>query len=93
MAELVAESAPQKPKAKRGPKPKLSEEEKLDREVQGAARSEELNAIANIITSTKKLKGTDHPGLATLLDLFLGPRDTTKPSVQKMHDGFMKAVS
>ena len=92
VAELVAEAAPQKPKAKRGPKPKLSEEEKLDREIQGAARSEELNAIANIITSTKKLKGTDHPGLATLLDLFLGPRDTTKPSVQKMHDGFMKAV-
>ena len=92
VAELVAEAAPQKPKAKRGPKPKLSEEEKIDREIQGAARSEELNAIANIITSTKKLKGTDHPGLATLLDLFLGPRDTTKPSVQKMHDGFMKAV-
>jgi hypothetical protein len=90
--KVRSDAVPTGPAPKRGPKPKLTEEEKEARAVESGMRTEELNAIENIILSTKKLKGSDRPGLATMLDLFLGPRPESKASMQQYHDTFMKGI-
>jgi len=90
--KVRSDAVPTGPAPKRGPKPKLTEEEKEARAVESGMRTEELNAVENIILSTKKLKGSDRPGLATMLDLFLGPRPESKASMQQYHDTFMKGI-
>ncbi|NBX04432.1 MAG: hypothetical protein EBR02_10330, partial [Alphaproteobacteria bacterium] len=67
-------------------------EEKEIRAIESGMRTEELNAVENVILSTKKLKGADSPGLATMLDLYLGPRPESKASMQQYHDTFMKGI-
>lgn len=90
--KVRSDAVPTGPAPKRGPKPKLTEEEKEARAIESGMRTEELNAVENIILSTKKLKGSDRPGLATMLDLFLGPRPGSKASMQQYHDTFMKGI-
>jgi len=90
--KVRSDAVPTGPAPKRGPKPRLTEEEKETRAIESGMRTEELNAVENIILSTKKLKGSDRPGLATMLDLFLGPRPESKASMQQYHDTFMKGI-
>jgi hypothetical protein len=77
---------PAEPQAKRGPKPKLTEEEKTARAVQKKDETSVLNFFERLITSTKKQVDTGEEGLAVQLDRFFGPRPETPKGPRKTYE-------
>jgi len=77
---------PAEPQAKRGPKPKLTEEEKTARAIQKKDETSVLNFFERLITSTKKQVDTGEEGLAVQLDRFFGPRPETPKGPRKTYE-------
>jgi hypothetical protein len=73
------------PLAKRGPKPKLTEEERATKAAEKKDWTSVLNFLERLITSTKKRVDTGEEGLAVQLDRFFGPRPETPEGPRKTY--------
>ena len=73
------------PLAKRGPKPKLTEEERATKAAEKKDWTSVLNFLERMITSTKKRVDTGEEGLAVQLDRFFGPRPETPEGPRKTY--------
>jgi hypothetical protein len=73
------------PLAKRGPKPKLTQEERATKAAEKKDWTSVLNFLERLITSTKKRVDTGEEGLAVQLDRFFGPRPETPEGPRKTY--------